>query len=251
MNNYSYYKKFGSYFQPCICKKKCDPCIEPCDPCKPCEENCQKKCGGTCKKCTSIKDKIPMIYIGEDNKPTYVIPKPKMLDCEPVNVNANFTVKAIFEALRCTDKEFNKCFEDFNINLMPPSHYNIQSNLANGGINITSDNTGTDFNCQQNGPVDQCTKKNRNGFNVYKVAAKIPIAIYYNASIQNIKTNLTQSDLRTLILNNRNTGFICTGAYKGFTKEALSKFTCLSLMETITFGLEDLFIFDFPVCNQI
>lgn len=144
-----------------------------------------------------------------------------------VYINATFTVLSVFQHLMSTNDIICQYFKVNNIVFLPPNHYNIANNLIDGGINISS-------------------TFERRGQVTLKVKARLPIAIYYNKNISGIKTDLNILDIKTLVLNNNTSDNIVAGAYKGFTKQALSTYLNLPYHNVIYGAVEDINLFDYP-----
>jgi hypothetical protein len=150
----------------------------------------------------------------------------------PVKVNANFTIIAILEHILKVNKNIREQFNNYNIQLLNPSHYNIMDNLVYGGINITCDDK-------------------RLGENTLKIAGKLPVVVLYNKRVSNIKTDLTQADIKALILNNNKYHNICTGAYKGFSKKILADFLGVDYDELIEIAGEETDLWDVPISLHV
>jgi len=182
---------------------------------KNCNENCHEYCRD------DIKDSC-------ENKILEKKTVPSINNRIPVYVNTNFTIYSLFQHLIDTNDDIKKYFELNNIVLLPPSHYNITTNLQNGGINISS-------NFERHGQV------------TLKINVCLPIGIYYNKCISGLKTQLNKLDIKNLVLNNKSNFHVCTGAYKGFTKEALACFLNVDYSSVIFNSLESLTMFNYPV----
>ena len=149
--------------------------------------------------------------------------------CDPVKVNTNFTIFAILEDLKKKDNCVRDQFNEFNIKLLSPSHYNITDNLLFGGINIT---------CQSE----------RLGEKTIKVKGKLPVLVLYNKSVCNIKKQLNRADISTLVQQNHTRQNFCTGAYKGFSKRVLADYLEMDYDDLIIAAGEDTELFDVQVC---